>query len=205
MICCYGGTFDPIHLGHLSVALRVAHTLATPVRLVLSARPSHRDQPGASIEHRLAMLELACAPWPQLVPDGSEARRDGPSYTVHTLQALRDRHPQASIGWVIGRDSLLALNTWYDWRRILELAHLIVIQRTGYDAELPEDIATAIDERMTDTAPNRPSGVVVDVAGEPPAVSATEIRRRLGVREPVAHLMPTGVFQYLRSRALYGG
>ena len=117
MICCFGGTFDPVHLGHLVGARLVARTLGLPVRLVLSARPSHRDQPGGSIDERLAMLELACASWPELVPDAREARREGPSYTVRTLEALKREHPGTALGWVIGRDSLLTLDTWFEWRR----------------------------------------------------------------------------------------
>ncbi|MEM1435780.1 MAG: nicotinate-nucleotide adenylyltransferase [Pseudomonadota bacterium] len=205
MICCFGGTFDPVHIGHLAGARRVADVLDLPVRMVLSARPSHRDQPGATIDERLAMLDIACAPWPALTPDAREARRDGPSYTVHTLEALRMQHPREAIGWVIGRDTLLTLDTWFEWQRVFELAHLIVLDRVGFEGALPAAVAAEIREQTEARMPVAPSGAVIHLPGALPAVSATEVRRRLATGEPVAHWLPTGVFQFLRRRKIYGG
>ena len=151
------------------------------------------------------MLTLACAPWPELVPDAREARRDGPSYTVRTLEALRQAHPTASLGWVIGRDSLLTLTTWFEWRRVFELAHLVVLNRVGYDAPAPAAVAAEIREETEAALPSVATGGVIHIPGAVPGISATDIRSRLATGKPVAHLMPTGVFQYLRSRAIYGG
>lgn len=205
MICCFGGTFDPVHIGHLAGARRVADTLKLPVRLVLSARPSHRGTPGASIDERLEMLDIACAPWPDLQPDAREARHDGLSYTVHTLEALSVSYPETPLGWVIGRDTLLSLESWYEWRRVFDLAHLIVLDRAGYDEALSGPLVEAIREHTIGHLPSVPTGAVIHIPGSLPDVSATQIRERLARGQPVAHLMPTGVFQYLQSRAIYGG
>ncbi|MEM1230460.1 MAG: nicotinate-nucleotide adenylyltransferase [Pseudomonadota bacterium] len=206
MILCFGGTFDPIHVGHLALARQAAATLKVPVRMVLSAWPTHRDSPSASIPERFAMLQAACAPHPELVPDDFEIRREAPSYTVDTLTALRQAQPKAALGWLIGQDSLLSLETWDRWPQVLELAHLVVLQRAGYDAPLPESLARQLAGRwLTDRCPEAPAGHVVRVTGQPPAVSSTQIRKGLMARDPVAHLLPTGVFSYIRTHRLYRG
>lgn len=204
MICCFGGTFDPIHIGHLDGAVRVSQTLDVDVRLVLSARPSHRAVPQASIAQRLEMLAVATEPYPRLIPDAREAHRDTPSYTVHTLEALRREHPDTPLGWVIGRDTLLTLSTWYQWRRVLELTHLVVLERVGFDAALAPELATALDGRIVDQVPDQRAGAVIEIPGALPDVSATAVRARLAARQPVAHLLPTGVFSYIATHNLYG-
>ncbi|MFK7915547.1 MAG: nicotinate-nucleotide adenylyltransferase [Pseudomonadales bacterium] len=204
MICCFGGTFDPIHIGHLEGAVRVSRALDVDVRLVLSARPSHRAQPAADIEQRLAMLDIASAPYPRLIPDAREARRATLSYTVDTLEALRAEHPDTPLGWVIGRDTLLTLSTWHRWRRVLELTHLVVLDRVGYDRPLNPELQQALAGAFCSTIPDRAAGAVIEIPGTLPEVSATEVRRRLGAGEPVAHLLPTGVFSYIETHNLYG-
>ena len=110
MICLFGGTFDPVHNGHLHAAETVVAALGVDeIRLVLSARPSHKDRTGASLEHRWAMLQLACADRPQLVPDDREIRRQRPSYTVETLEAVRAEAPDEDLAWVIGSDAFALL------------------------------------------------------------------------------------------------
>ncbi len=204
MILCFGGTFDPVHVGHIALARAAAAALEVPVRLVLSAWPTHRDTPTASISARFELLSLACEPYPELVPDDREIRRDAPSYTVHTLEALRAEHPDTPLGWLIGRDSLLSLETWHEWPRVLELGHLVVLDRAGYDAPLSPALTAALDGRWTRDCPATLAGSVMQVPVTPPDVSATEVRRRLLAREPSAHLLPTGVFSYIAHHHLYG-
>ncbi|MGI9325434.1 MAG: nicotinate-nucleotide adenylyltransferase [Pseudomonadales bacterium] len=204
MICCFGGTFDPVHIGHLQGALQVSEALDVDVHMVLSARPSHKRAPAASIDARFEMLGVACAPFPRLKPDAREIARDAPSYTVHTLEALRAEFPEEPLGWVIGRDTLLTLNTWYQWQRVLTLTHLVVLDRAGYDAALAPELRDVVAGKRTSSVPTEPAGAVIDIPGQLPDVSATEIRRRIAAREPVAHLLPTGVFSYIASQQLYG-
>lgn len=131
MTALYGGTFNPIHQGHLQVARTVAQQLGLPrVNLVLSARPPHRDP--VPVAHRWAMLELACQTDDRFWPDDRELSRSELSYTVDTLSLARRQTPWAPLYWVIGMDSLLTLTSWHRWWRILQLAHLVVVRRPGF-------------------------------------------------------------------------
>ena len=141
MIALYGGTFDPVHNGHLHAAKMVCDLLdLAELRLVLSARPSHRSDTGASISERFAMLRLACADDDRLIADDQEIHRDGPSYTVDTLEAFRASYPAEPLCWVIGWDAYRLLTSWHRWRRVAELANLVVVQRPGHEAALTEEM-----------------------------------------------------------------
>ena len=126
----YGGTFDPVHKGHIAIATQVRDTFDAQVRLMPAADPPHRGPPGANADQRVAMLHLAIAGVSRLVLDLRELARDGPSFTVDTLQQLR-----AEVGhdapWaiVVGADSLRTLDQWRRWRELFELVHLIVAER----------------------------------------------------------------------------
>ena len=109
----YGGTFDPVHLGHIHAALAVKHDLQLDhVRMVLSARPGHRDQPNTANTHRWKMLKLACDEHSALVADDTELQRPGYSYAIDTLQHFRARYPREQLCWIMGMDSYLTLPTW---------------------------------------------------------------------------------------------
>ena len=128
----YGGTFDPVHAGHLAMAESAAVALGVPVRLMPAADPPHRAVPGADARHRAAMLDLAVQGQPMLRVDRRELQRAGRSYTIHTLHELRAQYgADAPLAFVIGADSLRALHTWKDWRALLGGAHLVVAERPG--------------------------------------------------------------------------
>ena len=132
-----GGTFDPIHYGHLRLAEELAGTLKLDqVRLVPSGTPPHRSAPGVSAAHRLAMVELAAAGNPRFSVDGREVRRTGPGYTFDTLAELRkeagDTRPLALL---VGADAFLEFATWHRWHEIFGLAHIAVAHRPGYPVE----------------------------------------------------------------------
>ena len=128
----YGGTFDPVHLGHLQVARTVARRLGAPVHLLPSADPPHRAAPGATADQRAHMLELAIAGDPALRLDPRELRRDSPSYTVDTLAEVRaEVGPDTPVVWILGIDSVLQLPTWHGWERLPALANLLGVQRPG--------------------------------------------------------------------------
>lgn len=134
----YGGTFDPVHQGHLQLALFARdYCQFDSLTLIPCHLPPHRAMPVAAT-HRLAMLQLAIAPYPFLTINEMELKRAQASYTVDTLTLLRQQYPKDSLWFLIGMDSLLSFRRWHRWQDILGLAHLVVFQRPGYSAEAEE-------------------------------------------------------------------
>ncbi len=205
MIGLYGGTFDPVHVGHMQVAQTVCDAL--PLRqlhMVLSARPSHRGVPGAAIMHRWCMLHIACAADGRLCPDDREAVQNTPSYTVHTLQNVRAQHGRSPVYFVIGSDSLQQLRTWRDWRSLLELAHLVVLRRPGFDAdELPGEYGDYVRARRVAEASQAPAGTILVLDAVMPDVSATAIRTAVAAGNVPDTLLPSGVADYIMTHRLY--
>src|SRR5690606_14816620 len=139
VIGVFGGTFDPIHIGHLRMALELKQHLALDeMRLVPCHVPPHRHQPRVDAEQRALMAELAVDACPELVVDRLELDNPAPSYSVHTLQAFRaELGQEVSLCLAMGMDSLASIHTWYQWEKLLELAHIIVAARPGWT--LPDD------------------------------------------------------------------
>ena len=209
-----GGTFDPIHYGHLRFAADVRAALDLAYVLIVPAGdPWHRAPPVASAQARLAMVELACAEFPGLIADGREVRRAGPSYTVTTLQELHDEDPSRPLGLLVGTDALAGLASWHRWELLLTLSHLIVAERPGvrFDAQnLSEPLRTQYERRLT-TDRSRLSrtlaGAIFRVPITPQAISATAIRdalaRGAAGRTEVAGLLPAEVLAYIDRNQLY--
>lgn len=151
----YGGTFDPVHLGHVAVAEAAARALAPcAMHLVPAADPPHRARPGATAEQRVAMLRLAFASHPDFVVDQRELRRSGPSYMVDTLLDFRSEFgKQAPIALLLGADAFVGLPSWHRWREILDLCHLVLVPRPGTPLEtLPAPLTEASEGRWTASA-----------------------------------------------------
>ncbi len=210
----YGGTFDPVHLGHLQIARAVAARLDAPVHLVPAADPPHRAAPGASAEQRAEMLEIAIAGDPRLRVDRRELRRPMPSYTVDTLAEVRDElGGQACVVWVLGIDSVLQLGDWHHWRRILALANLLGVQRPRTRVGR-EWLAARAPEVEAELAPRwtRPERLLHQSAGRYAALalrplrreSATEVRARIAVGTVWQDLVPPGVAAFIQAQSLYG-
>jgi nicotinate-nucleotide adenylyltransferase len=206
-----GGTFDPVHYGHLRLADDVQRALALPeVRLVPAGDPPHRDAPHAGAADRLAMLELARAEFPRLSIDRREIDRRGRSFTVLTLEELRAEDPSRPLAWIVGADAFLGLPTWHRWRELFDLAHLIVVARPGVPlasalpaALLPEWNARATADPATLRA--RPAGVIQVQEISPQPISATTIRAALARDDSAAvrGLLPESVLAYIRKNRLY--
>ena len=208
-----GGTFDPVHYGHLRLADDVQRALSLPeIRMIPAGDPPHRDTPHASAADRLAMLELAQIEFPRLVVDPREIHRKGKSYTVQTLEELRAEDLVRPLIWIVGADALLGLPDWHRWRELFDLAHLVVASRPGValDPVLPSPLQPEWDARVT-TDPARlrtkPAGSILrqDVAPQP--ISATAIRAALargadGIAA-VRGLLPDGVLAYIDHNRLY--
>lgn len=206
----HGGTFDPVHNGHVAVACAARDACDAEVRMLPAADPPHRAPPGAGAVDRAAMVALAIAGIPRLVLDLRELEREGPSWTVDTLRALRaDVGPEAPIAWLVGADSLAGLPTWKDWRALFTLAHFIVADRSGsrLDSSLARELAETLRGRWTDDADSlrrAPSGLVLRLNQPLQAHSATDLRRRIGEGLPWRDLVAPAVADYIGERGLYG-
>ena len=131
----FGGTFDPIHYGHLRTAFELLQALRLgELRFMPAGNPPHREQPMASAEQRVAMVRAATAGQPGFTVDDRETRREGPSYSVDTLAGLRAEHPTRPLCLIVGMDAFLGLPKWHQWQDILKLAHLVVAHRPGWRA-----------------------------------------------------------------------
>jgi nicotinate-nucleotide adenylyltransferase len=207
-----GGTFDPVHWGHLRIASDTAAALKLPeVRLIPSKAPVHRASPGATSAQRLAMLNIAVADVPGLAVDDRELKRDTPSYTALTLASLRAEFPQRPLLWLIGVDAFLHINRWYDWPRLFELAHFVVLNRPGFAVSqvLSPALAEVWQGRLTrapETLAHTTHGTIYLHTVTPQAISATTIRNTIsaGAADVVLHpLLPKPVLAYIRAHQLY--
>jgi nicotinate-nucleotide adenylyltransferase len=209
-----GGTFDPIHYGHLRLATDVKAALSLPeVRLIPAGNPPHRIPPVASAAHRLAMTSLGCVEFPGLSADGREVARAGPSYTVQTLEELHAEQPNLPLALLIGADSFAGLTQWYRWERLFTLAHFIVVERPGATPaaiELPPALEVHWQRRLT-TDPARLertlAGSIVRVPVTPQPIAATAIRAALARgsagRAEIRGLLPSAVLDYIDRNQLY--
>lgn len=201
LIGLLGGTFDPVHNGHLAVASDLCDALdADGVRFIINAVPPHRTVPECPVEHRLAMLEAALADDQRLIPDTRELRRTGPSYSVWTLRSLRREFPEASLFWIVGVDAWLGLERWYRWYELSSLAHFVVVKRPGWT--LPEDTVPRLS-RDPAALRARAAGAGVLWDGPQVEVSASGIRRRIAAGEQTSDLLPGAVRDYIQRNNLY--
>jgi nicotinate-nucleotide adenylyltransferase len=184
----FGGTFDPIHLGHLRAA-ELAREAAALDRVLLlpSGQPPHRAAAAASPLDRYAMVSLASAAHPALLPSDMELRRDGPSYTVETLESLARQRPQAELFLVIGSDAFADMGSWHQPARVAALCTLLVIERPG---------SPAADLTL-------PAARVLRAAGVGLEVSSSAVRRLRRDGRSVRYLVPEPVADYIEKRELY--
>lgn len=209
MIVLYGGTFDPVHNGHLAIA-RAAHgALGSVVRLMPAADPPHRPPPGATAQQRAQMLDLAVEGDPRLCVDRRELERDGPSFTVCTLRELRTGAPDVPVALLVGADSFLGLPSWREWRALFGLAHVVIADRPGGDCRpqtLREPLAGEVRGRWTTEAAAlaaAPAGRVLALGQPLHDVSATELRARIADGRPWRHLVPAAVAERIVRLGLY--
>jgi nicotinate-nucleotide adenylyltransferase len=193
----FGGTFDPIHYGHLRSAFELLQALDLgEVRFVPSAEPPHRGGTFAPAELRYRMVEVAVAGQPGFVIDDCEFRRDGPSYSIDTVAAIREEHADRSLCLITGMDAYLGLTTWHRWDEILNIAHIIVAHRPGWKlpetGELGELLAAHGTKDIVDLH-SAPAGRIYDHAVTQLEIASTEIRELIAAGRDPRFLMPDAV------------
>jgi nicotinate-nucleotide adenylyltransferase len=191
-----GGTFDPIHNGHLRLAEEVAGLLdLTQIRFIPTGTPPHRAQPAASNAQRAEMVRLAIADNPRFVMDERELVRAGQSYSFDTVTELRSTlPPRTPVVLMMGADAFLSLPGWHRWRELLEICHIVVAQRPGSPLTVPQELGQWLAANQRE---------LIELPFHPLDVSANEIRNRITRGESTSDLIPEVVAQYISEHGLY--
>jgi len=205
-----GGTFDPVHFGHLRLAQEAAEILGLErVRWVPAGQPWHRVAPKAEATHRLEMVRLAIVKNPLFELDDAEIRQTTPSYTVETLERLRgELGRERSIVVLLGTDAFRDLAAWQRWRDLFALAHIFVAQRPGHSLT-PGGVPAALAEEWRKRAGTptvlreRPGGAIVTYGTTALEISASAIRAHLAQARSPRYLLPSAVLEYIEAHGLY--
>lgn len=215
----FGGTFDPVHNGHLAVARAAADHFDADVHLLPAADPPHRPAPAVDAGQRVTMLELALRGEPRLHLDRRELQRPGPSYSVDTLAQLRaELGADAPLAWLVGEDAFAGLPRWHRWRELTGLAHWIIAQRPDAQGRVradPEDIEATwpaelrelVGGRWVDAAARlheAPAGRLARLQLPPRPESSTGVRQRITHGQPWREWVPTAVADHIQHHGLYG-
>ena len=207
-----GGTFDPIHFGHLRLAEEMLELAGLEqIRFIPTGTPPHRDSPQVSAQQRSVMVRLAIADQPAFVLDEREVRRDRLCYTVDTLSELRaELGATQPLCLLMGGDAFLQLHTWHEWEQLFGLAHIVVGYRPGYTLDerievAPEALRKHYRERLctVESMAQRPCGGVAELAIPKLEISATDIRRRVAEGRTIRYLLPDAVENYIHQHQLY--
>ncbi len=215
MIGIFGGTFDPIHYGHIKPALSVKQALnLSQLRFIPNRVPPHRETPWLSSEQRLALLKTALQDCPDIIVDERELNREGPSYMVDTLKSLKQDFPDQALCLIIGMDAFYGISSWFEWRVIFDLCQLVVTTRPGFDrseieAQMNSDDYRFLAKKMTDdikaftaqslsveSAQERAKILLKSVPQL--AISSTQIRENIQNSEIISQWMPPQAYQKLR-------
>ncbi len=207
-IAIFGGTFDPIHLGHIKTSKAIQKHFKFDSFYFLPCKiPAIKPPALASNTQRVEMLELALKPYPDFKIDLREIKRDTPSYMVETLQSFRLEHLNASVTLIMGYDAFLGLSQWHQWEKITDLANLLVINRNHYiNSPIPEPIAQVMRRHSNDDdsmLKKKTSGVICFFDAGNYEISSTELRKRLGQHQKIINELPEEVNNYIKQWELY--
>ncbi len=202
-----GGTFDPIHLGHLRMALELYETLdLAKVHIIPCYQPVHRKTPTATPAQRLAMVQCAVADEPALYADPREINRQHPSYMIDTLLELRQEMPHTPLCLLLGIDAFLGFSSWHRWQEMLTLAHIVVAHRPQYHLPSTGIITDLLKERLQQDSSylhdNLGGGILLRpiTALE---ISATDIRKQIAMGRNPRYLLPDSVYRYIKEQGTY--
>lgn len=203
----FGGAFDPVHLGHLRTAFELLTLLSLRrIHWVPTGEPRHREHALASAELRVKMLQAALLDEPRFVIDTRELKRQGPSYTVDTLQEFRAEYPDAAICLIVGMDAFLGLPSWYRWEELLRFCHVIVAHRPGWQPPREGPLAHWLDAVRCHTAGDlyaAPAGSVYIHAVTALEISSSELRRIVLAGEDPRYLVPDPVRRIILDSQCY--
>lgn len=206
-LAVFGGTFNPVHLGHLRSAVEIVERFGlAELRFMPSALPPHREAPGVDPEVRARLVELAIAGEPRLACDRRELDRAGPSYTIDSLLSLRSElGRERPLLLVMGSDALAGLPHWHRWRELLPLCHILALARPGWSLPDAGEAAGFLAAHRVDAGVlgERPAGGIHVATLRPLPISATEIRGLLQSGRSARYLVPDPVHAYLQQHQLY--
>jgi nicotinate-nucleotide adenylyltransferase len=203
----FGGTFDPLHYGHLRTAFELWQALQlAEVRFMPTGSPPHREQPLAPAQLRLAMVKAAIADQPAFVIDDREVRRTGVSYSVDTLTELRAEYPHRSLCLLLGMDAFLGLPNWHRWRELLDLGHIVVAHRPGWRAPTMGPLGEIMVDRGTGSVRDlhqQPAGRIYIHAVTQLEISSTELRQLIAQGRDPRYIVPEEVRRIIRETRCY--
>ena len=207
MIGVLGGSFDPVHYGHLRLAIELLQDLAlSEMRLIPCGVPPHRAPLVASNAQRVAMLQAAIVGEQGLVVDERELRRSGPSYTVDTLTSLRSELGDVPLCLIMGKDAFIHLHTWHRWHELIELAHIVVAERPGCDKRVEGEVAQMFSKHRVDSqVPLGKAAAGCILPWPVPAldISSSRIRALCAAGQSIRYLMPDAVREIVLSQQIY--
>ncbi len=203
----FGGTFDPIHYGHLRTAFELLQALElAEMRFMPAGHPPHREVTVAENPQRLEMVSVAIAGQPEFTVDDREMRKAGPSFTVETLAELRHEFPRRALCLVVGMDAFLGLPKWHRWHELLELAHLVVAHRPGWRAPTTGALGEMLEEHGTDRVRelhDSAAGRIYIHAVTQLEISSTEVRNLIHAGRDPRYLMPDRVCRIIHDTGCY--
>jgi len=201
----FGGTFDPIHYGHLWPVEEIINKVGLDAVLyVPNANPPHRALPATNAKDRAAMMALALEKFPLFEMDLRELDRTGPSYSVVTLESLQQDYPNFCLCLILGLDAFLELPSWYQWQQVFALANVVVMERPG--EQLPRELPKWWQERNCKDLKSfklKKAGGVIVVPVNPVNISATDVRSAIKSKHDISKLVPAPVIEYIITHNLY--
>ena len=207
-IAIFGGTFNPIHKGHLQTSVNIQNQFKFDSYVFLPCKiPTIKPPALASNQQRIKMIELAIKHYPSFKIDLREIERDSPSYMVETLESFRSEYPEASINLIIGYDSFISLPRWYQWEKLISLANILIISRNEFATEAtPEimrDFLKKYQSKDKTGILNQQAGTVLLFDAGHYEISSTQIREEIKKKQDVSFQLPEEVYQYIKAEGLY--
>lgn len=202
-----GGTFDPIHLGHIKIAEYVLKKCnLQKIIFIPCYTPAHRYKPIATAAQRLAMIQLAIKDHPDFIADDREIKRQGTSFMIDTLQSLKQDYPENPLCLILGTDAFANLDTWHQWQKLINYANFVVINRPGIKVEIPPPIKELLkNSEILDPSAfqHKPNGLIYQLHITPIPISATKIRKQLHDHKLPTDSLPKAVYNYICAEKIY--